>query len=123
MAVAYELYNRSSLKQTPHQDFIGKWRVDYLAFSQPENAHKTPLIVLGGAFQNFNSYKYCVENILNEVPVILVDLPSLGNNDQLAPMALDGGSAEKRAAPLRSECERARPARLSPQSGCRVSRR
>jgi pimeloyl-ACP methyl ester carboxylesterase len=41
--------------------------------------------VLGGAFQNFNSYKYCVENILNEVPVILVDLPSLGNNDQLAP--------------------------------------
>lgn len=85
MAVAYELYNRSSLKQAPKQDFIGKWRVDYLAFSQPDNAHKTPLIVLGGAFQNFNSYKYCVENVLNEVPVILVDLPSLGNNDQLAP--------------------------------------
>lgn len=85
MAVAYEQYNRSSLKQAPRQDFIGKWRVDYLAFSQPENAHKTPLIVLGGAFQNFNSYKYCVEQILNEVPVILVDLPSLGNNDQLAP--------------------------------------
>ncbi|HET8730735.1 MAG TPA: alpha/beta hydrolase [Moraxellaceae bacterium] len=85
MAVTYELYNRSSLKQPPLQDFIGKWRVEYLAFSQPENAHKTPLIVLGGAFQNFNSYKYCVEQILNEVPVILVDLPSLGNNDQLAP--------------------------------------
>lgn len=85
MAAGYEPYTRSSLKQTPRQDFIGKWRVDYLAFSQPENAHKTPLIVLGGAFQNFNSYKYCVEQILNEVPVILVDLPSLGSNDQLAP--------------------------------------
>lgn len=85
MAITYEVYNRSSLKQAPHQDFIGKWRVDFLAFSQPQNAHKTPLIVLGGAFQNFNSYKYCVEQILNEVPVILVDLPSLGNNDQLAP--------------------------------------
>ncbi|MDF2446375.1 MAG: alpha/beta superfamily hydrolase/acyltransferase [Moraxellaceae bacterium] len=85
MAVAYEQYNRSSLKQSPRQDFIGKWRVDYLAFSQPQNVHKTPLLVLGGAFQNFNSYKYCVEQILNEVPVILVDLPSLGNNDQLAP--------------------------------------
>lgn len=85
MAIAYELYNRSSLKQAPKNEFIGKWRVDYLAFSLPENAHKTPLIVLGGAFQNFNSYKYCVEQILNEVPVILVDLPSLGNNDQLAP--------------------------------------
>lgn len=85
MAAGYEPYTRSSLKQAPRQDFIGKWRVDYLAFSQPENAHKTPLIVLGGAFQNFNSYKYCVEQILNEVPVILVDLPSLGSNDQLAP--------------------------------------
>ena len=85
MTVVYEVYNRSSLKQAPKTEFVGKWRVEYLAFSQPENAHKVPLIVLGGAFQNFNSYKYCVEQILNEVPVILVDLPSLGNNDQLAP--------------------------------------
>lgn len=85
MSLVYEAYNRSSLKQPPKTDFIGKWRVEYLAFSEPENAHKVPLIVLGGAFQNFNSYKYCVEEILKEVPVILVDLPSLGNNDQLAP--------------------------------------
>lgn len=85
MSLVYEAYNRSSLKQPPKTDFIGKWRVEYLAFSEPENVHKVPLIVLGGAFQNFNSYKYCVEEILKEVPVILVDLPSLGNNDQLAP--------------------------------------
>lgn len=85
MAVAYEVYNRSSLKQEPKIDFIGRWRVEYLAFSQPDNVHKEPLIVLGGAFQNFNSYKYCVEQVLNEVPVILIDLPSLGNNDQLSP--------------------------------------
>jgi pimeloyl-ACP methyl ester carboxylesterase len=85
MSFSYEAYHRSSLKQAPRTDIIGQWRVEYLAFSLPENAHKTPLIVLGGAFQNFNSYKYCVEHILQEVPVILVDLPSLGNNDQLAP--------------------------------------
>lgn len=85
MTVAYEVYTRSSLKQPANTDFVGKWRVEYLAFSTPENAHKVPLIVLGGAFQNFNSYKYCVEQILVDVPVILVDLPSLGNNDQLAP--------------------------------------
>lgn len=85
MTVTYEVYNRSSLKQPPKTDFIGRWRVEYLAFSLPENAHKPPLIVLGGAFQNFNSYKYCVEQVLLAVPVILVDLPSLGNNDQLAP--------------------------------------
>jgi len=85
MSIVYEAYNRSSLKQSPKTDFIGTWRVEYLAFSEPENAHKVPLIVLGGAFQNFNSYKYCVEQILQAVPVILVDLPSLGNNNQLAP--------------------------------------
>lgn len=85
MSIAFEAYARQSLSQTPKTDFVGKWRVDYLAFTKPENAHKTPLIVLGGAFQNFNSYKYCVEQVLEVVPVILVDLPSLGNNDQLAP--------------------------------------
>ena len=48
MSLVYEAYNRSSLKQPPKTDFIGKWRVEYLAFSEPENAHKVPLIVLGG---------------------------------------------------------------------------
>ncbi len=85
MSIVFEAYARQSLKQAPKTDFIGKWRVEYLAFTKPEHAEKTPLIVLGGAFQNFNSYKYCVEQVLEVVPVILVDLPSLGNNDQLAP--------------------------------------
>lgn len=85
MAIHFDSYQRNSLKSAPQYDFIGQWRVDYLAFSRPEHAGKVPLIVLGGAFQNFNSYKYCVEAILEEVPVLLLDLPSMGNNDQLAP--------------------------------------
>lgn len=85
MPLTYQQYDRAALKGTPNQHFVGKWRVDYLAFSLPENASKPPLIVLGGAFQNFNSYKFCVERIQVDFPVILVDLPSLGNNDQLAP--------------------------------------
>ncbi|MFP5383500.1 MAG: alpha/beta fold hydrolase [Gammaproteobacteria bacterium] len=85
MPLTYQQYDRTALKGTPNQHFVGKWRVDYLAFSLPENASKPPLIVLGGAFQNFNSYKFCVERIQVDFPVILVDLPSLGNNDQLAP--------------------------------------
>jgi len=85
MSIPYEAYARQSLIQTPITEYIGKWRVDYLAFSKPEHSEKTPLIVLGGAFQNFNSYKYCVEQVLEVCPVILVDLPSLGNNGQLAP--------------------------------------
>lgn len=84
MAV-FENYNRSSLKQPPRVTMVGRWRVDYLAFHGPAGGGKAPLIVLGGAFQNFNSYKYCVEEVLKVCPVVLVDLPSLGNNSQLAP--------------------------------------
>lgn len=84
MRLSYQCYERNSLKGAPLQHFVGKWRIDYLAFSLPENAHKPPLVVLGGAFQNFNSYKFCVERIQTDFPVILVDLPSLGNNDQVA---------------------------------------
>lgn len=85
MRLTYQRYDRAALKADPLQHFVGKWRIDYLAFSLPENEHKPPLVVLGGAFQNFNSYKFCVERIQVDFPVILVDLPSLGNNDQLAP--------------------------------------
>ncbi len=85
MRLTYQQYDRCALKADPSRHYVGKWRVDYVAFSLPENAHKVPLVVLGGAFQNFNSYKFCVERIQVDFPVILVDLPSLGNNDQLAP--------------------------------------
>ena len=84
MAV-FENYHRQSLKQAPRVTMIGRWRVDYLAFNGPEGCTNAPLIVLGGAFQNFNSYKYCVEAVLKVCPVVMVDLPSLGNNTQLAP--------------------------------------
>lgn len=84
MRLTYQRYDRAVLKGEPLQHYVGKWRIDYLAFSLPENAHKVPLIVLGGAFQNFNSYKFCVERIQIDFPVILIDLPSLGNNEQLS---------------------------------------
>ncbi|MEE3319732.1 MAG: alpha/beta hydrolase [Pseudomonadota bacterium] len=85
MGIHYEEYTRSSIKAEPLQMWVGKWRIDYLAFAHPDNAHKPPLLVVGGAFQNFTSYKYCVERIYEDFPVILVDLPSLGNNTQIAP--------------------------------------
>ena len=42
-------------------------------------------MVVGGAFQNFNSYKPTVEAFLEDRPCIMLDLPSLGNNEQLVP--------------------------------------
>ncbi|MCG8391712.1 MAG: alpha/beta hydrolase [Pseudomonadales bacterium] len=85
MGIQYQEYTRSVIKADPLQLWVGQWRIDYLAFSSPANAHKPPLLVVGGAFQNFTSYKYCVERIYEDFPVILVDLPSLGNNTQIAP--------------------------------------
>ncbi|MEY1661296.1 alpha/beta fold hydrolase [Isoalcanivorax beigongshangi] len=85
MGFSFQSYDRGAIKAVPHAFWVGQWRIDYLAFSSPENAHKPPLLVIGGAFQNFTSYKYSVEAIYNDFPVVLVDLPSLGNNDQLSP--------------------------------------
>ncbi|MDX1803984.1 MAG: alpha/beta hydrolase [Alcanivorax sp.] len=85
MGFQYQEYTRAGIKAAPSQLWVGQWKIDYLAFSSPDNAAKPPLLVVGGAFQNFTSYKYCVERIYQDFPVILIDLPSLGNNDQLAP--------------------------------------
>lgn len=85
MNIDFLSYSRSAIKADPRTMWFDKWRLDYLLFAKPENAHKPPLLVMGGAFQNFTSYKYCVEKIYEHFPVILLDLPSLGNNDQVAP--------------------------------------
>ncbi len=54
-----------------------------MAIATPETAHQTPILIVGGAFQNFNSYKYCVEQLFQCGPVILIDLPSMGANQQI----------------------------------------
>jgi pimeloyl-ACP methyl ester carboxylesterase len=85
MTIDYIPYTRGAIKAEPRTHWVDRWRIDYLPFSKPENEHKPALLVVGGAFQNFTSYKYCVECIYDHYPVILLDLPSLGSNDQLAP--------------------------------------
>jgi pimeloyl-ACP methyl ester carboxylesterase len=64
---------------------IGRYKLEFQFFSQPENVGKTPVVFLGGAFQSFTSFKTEVELVYQTHPVILLDLPSQGSNDQLAP--------------------------------------
>jgi pimeloyl-ACP methyl ester carboxylesterase len=64
---------------------IGRYKVEFQLFSQPGNLGKTPVVFLGGAFQSFTSFKTEVELVYQSHPVILLDLPSQGSNDQLAP--------------------------------------
>lgn len=80
----FDEYEKNSLKQEPRQSMLGKWEVHYSAFNSVIDSKKPPLIVLGGAFQNFTSYRFFVSDVLEITSVILVDLPSLGNNSQLA---------------------------------------
>ena len=58
--------------------------MEYMAIAQPETAHLTPIVIVGGAFQNFNSYKYCVEQLFRAGPIILIDMPSMGANQQMS---------------------------------------
>ncbi|WP_430462395.1 alpha/beta fold hydrolase [Thalassolituus sp. LLYu03] len=63
----------------------GQYKVQYQAFSLPENLHKSPVVFLGGAFQSFSSFRAEVELVIATHPIILADFPSQGSNDQLAP--------------------------------------
>ncbi len=79
----YDQYHRDTFRAPPRLHDLDGWRIEYMAISIPQTAHRTPVVIIGGAFQNFNSYKYCVEQLLAAGPIILVDLPSMGNNQQL----------------------------------------
>ena len=79
----FDIYNKNSFKQPPRMTWIDGWKIEYMAIAEPETMHNTPIVIVGGAFQNFNSYKYCVEQLFEKGPVILIDLPSLGANQQI----------------------------------------
>jgi len=79
----FDIYHRDSFKQPARTTWIDGWKIEYMAIAHPNTIHKTPIVIVGGAFQNFNSYKYCVEQLFESGPVILIDLPSMGANQQI----------------------------------------
>ena len=79
----FDIYNKNSFKQPARTTWIDGWKIEYMAIADPKTIHNTPIVIVGGAFQNFNSYKYCVEQLFESGPVILIDLPSMGANQQI----------------------------------------
>lgn len=79
----FDIYHRDSFKQPSRTTWIDGWKIEYMAIADPKTIHNTPIVIVGGAFQNFNSYKYCVEQLFESGPVILIDLPSMGANQQI----------------------------------------
>jgi pimeloyl-ACP methyl ester carboxylesterase len=78
-------YSPTALAGSPELVEIGPWRLQYLAFSQAQDDPRSPVLLLGGAFQSFRSFAADIPQLLAEHPVILLDLPSQGSNLQLAP--------------------------------------
>ncbi len=78
-------FSREALIKEPFRLTLKGYRFEYLAFCQPHLSANTPLVFLGGAFQNFLSFKSDVKELFSDYPVILLDLPSQGNNQQLCP--------------------------------------
>lgn len=78
-------YKASELKGSANVLWIDGYKLEYLAFATKEQEGKTPIMFLGGAFQSFSSFRGEVEKVIHDAPVILLDLPSQGSNDQLAP--------------------------------------
>jgi hypothetical protein len=60
----FDKYARGSLKESPRVSLVNGWRIEFLAFADQKTCHLPPVLILGGAFQNFNSYKFCVEPLL-----------------------------------------------------------
>lgn len=58
-------------------------QANYFAFPKADGTSATPIVILGGAFQKFVSFKKEVELLSKHFPVILVDLPGQGCNDAL----------------------------------------
>jgi len=78
-------YEANSLKQPATVQMIGRYKIEFHAFCAPGNENNHPVVFLGGAFQSFASFKSEVELVYQTHPVILLDLPSQGSNDQLVP--------------------------------------
>ncbi len=69
----------------PKTILVNKWKVEYLTFEKPQSKGRTPIVILGGAFQKFESFRRDIEILQSSFPVYLVDLPGQGGNSQLAP--------------------------------------
>ncbi|MEC7276104.1 MAG: alpha/beta hydrolase [Bdellovibrionota bacterium] len=76
------MFGQESKAVVPKVMIIGECEVQYLTFTQPINAHKTPVILLGGAFHSMGSMMKDAQILAKENPVYLVSLPGLGSSKQ-----------------------------------------
>ena len=77
-------FDAAHFRADPVRTQIGPWVVEHHSFANPATADRTPIVFIGGAFQNAWSFLKEVKHFLPQRPIILLDLPGQGQNAQLS---------------------------------------
>lgn len=78
----YSDYQSDYLKEEPKIVDVGSSTVHHVSFCLPDNEMRTPIVFIGGAFQNYSSFSKEVELLFETNPVIIVVLPGQITNNQ-----------------------------------------
>jgi pimeloyl-ACP methyl ester carboxylesterase len=77
-------FDTGHFRAEPRRTAIGPWTAQHLSFAAPGTTEKPPLVFIGGAFQNAWSFLREVRHFITQRPIILLDLPGQGQNQQLS---------------------------------------
>ncbi len=77
-------FDTSFFRADPVRTELGPWVIEHHSFASPATRDRTPLMFIGGAFQNAWSFVKEVKHFLPQRPVILLELPGQGQNAQLS---------------------------------------
>jgi len=72
----------SFLLNKPLEVKVRGWNIKYMSFGMEEHKGKPPIVIIGGAFQRFSSFSQDVRFLVEHYPVLIVELPGQGSNDQ-----------------------------------------
>jgi pimeloyl-ACP methyl ester carboxylesterase len=84
MNFQYNDFDTSYFRADPRRATMGPCTVEHRSFATPETQDRTPVMFIGGAFQNAWSFLREVKHFLPQRPIILLDLPGQGQNEQLS---------------------------------------
>jgi pimeloyl-ACP methyl ester carboxylesterase len=84
MEYQFSDFDTAHFRAEPRRTAIGPWTVQHLSFGAPGTTSKPPLVFIGGAFQNAWSFLREVRHFITQRPIILLDLPGQGQNQQLS---------------------------------------
>lgn len=84
MEFQFDQFDTACFRADPRRTELGPWTVAHVSFATPSTAHRAPLVFIGGAFQNAWSFCREVKHFLPQRPIVIVDLPGQGQNNQLS---------------------------------------